>query len=83
MGVVAAAGHRRHPAADGQVLGRLKAHAGLLIDPDRPEGDAVGIPLIGLRLVDQAGRARGEGAVDPLGPEVGGSIMWESEESRG
>jgi hypothetical protein len=56
--VVPAPGHRRHAALQGQGFRGLKPYPGLLIDPDGPECDTVRIPLIGLRLVDEAGGAR-------------------------
>src|SRR5262249_3088401 len=40
-------------------------------DPDGPKCDPVRIPWIRLRLVEEAGGACGEGAVDAVGPEIG------------
>src|SRR5262245_30964853 len=65
-------GDSHHAAPNGQVLRRLEPQAGLLIDADVAKFYAVGIPLIGIRLMDQARSTIPERVVDPLLPEVRG-----------
>ena len=72
VGVQAAQGDGLHAAAGGQRLRVLEAQAGLLVDSNRSEPQAVAYPLVLAVLVQQPRAPVLEAPVYPLGPKVFG-----------
>ena len=75
VGVPAAFRRVLEAALRGDLVRVVVAEARLLVGPDDAELDvAVGVPLVGVGLVDEARGALAEGGVDALLPQVGGLV---------